>query len=408
MTQTAVAPSRERASKAMIELRNLTKRFPGQKQNAVDELTLEIPEGEIVILVGPSGSGKTTTLRMINRLIEPTSGRIFLEGDDVTRVNADRLRRRIGYVIQQIGLFPHMTIADNIATVPRMLRWNRKRISERVDELLNMVGMDAAIYAKRFPKELSGGQRQRVGVARAMAADPPVILMDEPFSAIDPITRGRLQNEFLQLQTEIRKTIVFVTHDIDEAIKMGDRIAILDERSHIAQYDTPHTILTAPADRFVEDFIGAGASLKRLNLTRLADVDLVDWPVADISADRESVRERLLRSDKGSVLLLDAERRPQRWVNALDLEHVDTPVAEAGLPATPPIEDQATLFDALNEMLNSLQGAAAVVDADGAYRGVIDIELVAAAIRSMRAEARQRYRGEDTGGVDTEHKGAVS
>jgi len=332
---------------------------------------------------------------MINRLIEPTSGRIYLEGEDVTRVNPDRLRRRIGYVIQQIGLFPHVTIGDNIATVPRMLRWKRDRISKRVDELLEMVGMDPKVYAKRYPRELSGGQRQRVGVARAMAADPPVILMDEPFSAIDPITRGRLQNEFLQLQTQIRKTIVFVTHDIDEAIKMGDRIAILDESSRIAQYDTPGEILTAPANRFVEDFIGSGASLKRLNLTRLADIQLAEWPVAAVTADHDSIREALLRSDKGSVLLLDAERRPQRWVNTLDLEHADASRAEeVGLPATPPIDEQATLYDALNEMLNSLQGAAAVVDADGVYRGVIDIEMVASAIRSMRAEARQHYRGE--------------
>ncbi len=383
------------SAEPMIRLEHLTKRFPGQKQNAIDDLTLDIPDGEIVILVGPSGSGKTTTLRMINRLIEPTSGKIFLEGEDVTRVNADKLRRRMGYVIQQIGLFPHATIAANISTVPRMLGWKRKRIAARVNELLEMVGMDPSDYAKRYPKELSGGQRQRIGVARAMAADPPVILMDEPFSAIDPITRGRLQNEFLQLQTEIRKTIVFVTHDIDEAIKMGDRIAILDDASHVAQYDTPATILTAPANQFVEDFIGAGASLKRLNLTRLSEMELMHWPTADLSADRDSVRDTLSRSDKGSVLLLDEHRRPQRWINAMDMEHVDTPLAEAGLPATPGIDEQATLYDALNEMLTSLQGASAVVDADGVYRGVIEIETISAAIRSMRAEARQRYRGEE-------------
>jgi len=380
---------------AMIRLEHLTKRFPGQRENAVDDLSLEIHDGEIVILVGPSGCGKTTTLRLINRLIEPTSGRIYLEGEDVTSVNPDRLRRRMGYVIQAIGLFPHLTIADNIATVPKMLRWDRKRISNRVHELIEMVGMDPTVYAKRYPKELSGGQRQRIGVARAMAADPPVILMDEPFSAIDPINRGRLQNEFLQLQTTIRKTIVFVTHDIDEAIKMGDRIAILDQGSTIAQYDDPETILTAPASQFVEDFIGAGASLKRLNLTRVGDVELIEWPVAAVSTDRTAIRDALLRSEKGSVLLLDGERRPVRWVNAMDLEHTDTPVPELGLAATPAIEEQATLFDALNEMLNSLQGAAAVVDSEGVYRGVIDIELIASVIQSMRADARRRYRGEE-------------
>ena len=379
----------------MIRLENLTKRFPGQRTDAVDSLTLDIPAGEIVILVGPSGCGKTTTLRLINRLIEPTSGKIFLEGEDVTSVNADRLRRRMGYVIQQVGLFPHETIAENIATVPRLLGWDRKRISRRIDELIEMVGMDPSDYRNRYPKELSGGQRQRVGVARALAADPPVILMDEPFSAIDPITRKRLQNEFLQLQAEIQKTIVFVTHDIDEAIKMGDRIAILGEGSAIAQYDDPETILTAPASRFVEDFIGSGASLKRLNLTRVADVELAHWPVAEVSSDRARLREALLRSDKGSVLLLDADRRPRQWVNAIDLERTDTPLGEAGTEPLAQVDPQSTLHDALNEMLTSYHGAAIVVDGDGTYLGVIEIETVTTAIKSMRDEARRRYRGED-------------
>ncbi len=381
-------------SQPLIRLENLTKRFPGQKRNAVDELTLEIFAGEIVILVGPSGSGKTTTLRMINRLIEPTSGRIFLEDEDVTAVNSDRLRRRMGYVIQQIGLFPHVTIADNIATVPKLLGWNKQRIRARVDELLELIGMDPAAYRDRYPKELSGGQSQRVGVARALAADPPVLLMDEPFSAIDPITRARLQNEFLQLQTQLRKTIVFVTHDIDEAIKMGDRIAILDDQSRVAQYDTPEQILAAPASAFVEDFIGAGASLKRLNLTRVADVGLVSWPTEHVTAGRDAISNALLGSDKGSVLLLDDEHRPQRWLSMLDLEHTEKPLDEVGLPAQL-MQQNATLYDALNEMLNSLQGATAVVDADGAYCGVIDIETVAAAIRAMRQDARRVMRGEE-------------
>jgi len=392
MTEGATANGNR--SQPLIRLENLTKRFPGQKRNAVDELTLEIFAGEIVILVGPSGSGKTTTLRMINRLIEPTSGRIFLEGEDVTAVNSDRLRRRMGYVIQQIGLFPHVTIANNIATVPKLLGWNKQRIRARVDELLELIGMDPAAYRDRYPKELSGGQSQRVGVARALAADPPVLLMDEPFSAIDPITRARLQNEFLQLQTQLRKTIVFVTHDIDEAIKMGDRIAILDDQSRVAQYDTPEQILAAPASAFVEDFIGAGASLKRLNLTRVADVGLVSWPTEHVTADRDEIRDAILGSDKGSVLLLDDERRPQRWLSMMDLEHTGTPLGEVGLPAQL-MQQNATLYDALNEMLNSLQGATAVVDADGAYCGVIDIETVAAAIRAMRQDARRVLRGEE-------------
>jgi osmoprotectant transport system ATP-binding protein len=221
-------------AETMIRLENLSKVFPAQDEPAVDDLSMDIYEGEIVVLVGPSGCGKTTTMKMINRLIEPSSGRIFLQGEDVTKVNSDKLRRRIGYVIQQIGLFPHMTIADNIATVPKMLGWDKERISDRTDELLETVGIDLS-YRDRYPKELSGGQRQRIGVARAMAADPSVLLMDEPFGAIDPITRDRLQDEFLRLQQEIRKTIVFVTHDIDEAIKMGDRIAILKQQSKIAQ-----------------------------------------------------------------------------------------------------------------------------------------------------------------------------
>ncbi|WIY82964.1 ATP-binding cassette domain-containing protein [Propionimicrobium sp. PCR01-08-3] len=218
-----------------IRLEGLTKRYPGQPGNAVDALDLDIHTGEIVILVGPSGCGKTTTMKMINRIIEPTSGRILLAGDDVTTANPDHLRRRIGYVIQQIGLFPHMTIGENVATVPRLLGWDKKQISDRVDELLELVGMPPADFRDRYPKQLSGGQQQRIGVARALGADPEVLLMDEPFGAIDPITRDRLQNELLRLQDEVHKTIVFVTHDIDEAIKLGDRIAILREGSHIAQ-----------------------------------------------------------------------------------------------------------------------------------------------------------------------------
>ncbi|MBA2578005.1 MAG: ATP-binding cassette domain-containing protein, partial [Euzebyaceae bacterium] len=303
----------------MIRLERLCKRFPRQADPAVEELTMEIPEGEIVILVGPSGCGKTTTMKMVNRIIEPSSGHIYLQGEDVTKVNADQLRRRIGYVIQQIGLFPHMTISANVATVPRMLKWPEEKIRKRVDELLDLVGMDPSRYRDRYPKELSGGQRQRVGVARALSADPPVMLMDEPFGAIDPITRDRLQNEFLRLQEEIRKTIIFVTHDIDEAIKMGDRIAILRERSVIAQYDRPEVVLSAPADDFVADFIGSGASLKRLNLARERDYQLAVWPTAGVDADRSTVMAELQRSTMGSVLLLDDERRPQRWVRAVDL-----------------------------------------------------------------------------------------
>ena len=373
-----------------IRLEHLTKRFPGQPHPAVEDLSLEIPEGEIVILVGPSGCGKTTTMKLINRLIEPTSGRIFLDGEDVTRVDPDRLRRRIGYVIQQIGLFPHQTIAQNIATVPRLLNWDKARIARRVDELIEMVGMDPAAYRDRYPKELSGGQRQRIGVARAMSADPDVMLMDEPFGAIDPITRDRLQNEFLRLQSEIKKTIVFVTHDIDEAIKMGDRIAILRDQSRIAQYDTPERILVDPADEFVADFIGRGASLKRLSLSRVRDIALGDWPTVDEDTDPDDALRMLQASDKGCLLVLDGQRRPRSWVS---VEHLGRGrrLSETGLPPAV-VEPRATLSDTLNEMLTARYSTAVVIDESGGYAGIVDIDTINEAIRGMRAGERMRAR----------------
>jgi len=376
-----------------IRLEGLCKQYPKEAHPAVDNLTLDVPEGEIVILVGPSGCGKTTTMKMINRIIEPTSGRIILDGEDVTTADPDQLRRRIGYVIQQIGLFPHMTIAENVATVPKLLGWDSKRVSARVDELLETVGMPPGTYRNRYPKQLSGGQRQRVGVARALSGDPSVMLMDEPFGAIDPITRDRLQNEFLRLQAEVRKTIVFVTHDIDEAIKMGDRIAILQEGSHIAQYDTPEQILTAPANDFVADFIGSGASLKRLNLSRVRDIELSPWTTVDIDADRATVLDALRRSDKGCALVLDENRRPRRWVSALDMQrHDGRPLDEIGLPPDAVVEPQATLNDALNELITANYSVAIVVDSSGAYQGVVDIDHINEAIRTMRTEARAKAR----------------
>ena len=245
-------------SGASIELENLTKRYPGSADPAVDNVSMEIKAGEIVIFVGPSGCGKSTTLKMINRLIEPTGGRIRIDGEDVTDMDPVKLRRKVGYAIQSSGLFPHMTVAQNIALVPKMIGWSKARIRDRVEEMLDLVGLDPGEFHGRYPRQLSGGQQQRVGVARALAADPPVLLMDEPFGAVDPITRDHLQDELIRLQHELHKTIVFVTHDFDEAIKLGDRIAVLRERSHIAQFDTPEAILTNPADDFVSGFVGAG------------------------------------------------------------------------------------------------------------------------------------------------------
>ena len=264
----------------MIEIAELTKRFPGAAHPAVDRLTLTIPEGEVCVLIGPSGCGKTTTMRIVNRMIEPDGGRVTVAGRDVMDVDPVELRRSIGYVIQQIGLFPHWSIAQNVATVPKLLGWDERRIATRVDELLALVGMDPDTYRGRFPRELSGGQKQRVGVARALAADPPVMLMDEPFGAIDPITRARLQDEFLRILHDLKKTIVFVTHDIDEAIRMGDRIAILKDGA-LVQYGTPESILAAPADAFVEAFVGADRALKRLSLISTSSaMDVASAPSA--------------------------------------------------------------------------------------------------------------------------------
>jgi osmoprotectant transport system ATP-binding protein len=258
----------------MIEFKGVSKTYPGSDNAVVNDLSFEILDGEICVLVGPSGCGKTTSMRMVNRLIEITEGEIIIDGELNTSLSGTQLRRKIGYAIQQIGLFPHRTIADNIGTVPNLLGWDKGRIKSRVDELLDTVGLPPDDYRDRYPAELSGGQQQRVGVARALAADPPIMLMDEPFGAVDPITREGLQDEFLRIQQDIRKTIVFVTHDIDEAIKMGDKIAILKQGGVLAQYDTPENILSHPDSEFVSSFVGADRVLKRLSLTRVGEMDL--------------------------------------------------------------------------------------------------------------------------------------
>ncbi len=261
----------------MINMEHVTKRYGEGSVASVDDLSLIVPEGSTVALIGPSGCGKTTTMRMINRLIDPTEGRIIVNGEDVTKVDPVILRRHIGYVIQQVGLFPHMTIAQNIAAVPKLLGWDEVRIRSRTDELLHLVGLDPAEMLKRYPRQLSGGQRQRIGVARALAADPPVLLMDEPFGAIDPIARTRLQDEFRQILQRVRKTVVLVTHDLDEAIRLGDRIAIM-KSGRIVQYDTPDAILSHPADAFVENFVGIDRAIKRLSLFTVVDAMTADKP----------------------------------------------------------------------------------------------------------------------------------
>lgn len=375
MTSTRIDPFNE--PRALIELVNVSKTYAGTGEAAVHDLSLAVREGEILVLVGPSGCGKSTTLRLINRMIEPTSGSIIFEGANVTRSDPNDLRRRIGYVIQQIGLFPHRTIAENIGTVPRLLQWDKKRIAARVEEMLELVGMDPKVYAARYPRELSGGQAQRVGVARALAADPDVLLMDEPFGAIDPITRDRLQNEFLRLQAELKKTIVFVTHDIDEAVKMGDRIAILREQSIIAQLDRPEMILTDPADDFVENFLGSGAILKTLTLSRVRDLELSQIPTVRLGASRSIALATVEGSATGFAVLLDAREHPIRWVDARSLDNASKPIEQSGRGITVMHQPEDTLQDALSSMLQTSTGMSVIVDGRGRYLGCVTIEALA-------------------------------
>ncbi|GAB3991533.1 ABC transporter ATP-binding protein [Nocardioides marmoraquaticus] len=370
-----------------IRLEKVGKTYPGTKVPAVEELTLDIEEGEILVLVGPSGCGKSTTLRLINRMIEPSGGRILLDGEDVTKVNPDKLRRRIGYVIQQIGLFPHQTLVQNIATVPRMLGWDKDKTKARAEELLGMVGLDPEQYRDRYPKELSGGQAQRVGVARALGADPDIMLMDEPFGAIDPITRERLQNEFLRLQAELRKTIVFVTHDIDEAIKMGDKIAILGERSTIRQIDTPERILAYPVDDFVDDFIGNGSTIKGLNFLQVSSLALTDYPTMTAGDPAETGRATLQSAGSEWLVELDQAGAPVRWVHQDQLAGGEG----AGEPVGETLHSGDTLFHALELMVQSASGETVVVDDSGAFAGVVRMVDLAKAIRRAQYEARRHY-----------------
>ena len=393
MTEQSGAATHQTSSGAQIVLDHVSKVYPGSEQPAVDDTSLDIPAGEIVIFVGPSGCGKTTMMRMINRLSEPTSGRILIGDKDALSIKPTELRRSIGYAIQQAGLFPHMTIRQNVGLVPGLLRWDRKKIADRVDELLDMVGLEPGQYADRYPRQLSGGQQQRVGVARALAADPPVLLMDEPFGAVDPITRSTLQDELLRLQSELHKTIVFVTHDFGEAVKLGDRIAVLGQQSKVLQYDTPQTILAGPADDTVAGFVGSGASLRQLSLVRVKDVDLRAHPAVHRNDSLESVRNTLANSEFDWVVVLDDRDRPVNWIRERHLRHAQT-LSDAFEPLDV-ISTQSTLEDALEAILAE-QHASAVVSGPGSkYAGVVTLDTLIDTITSLRSDA------ESPGGDDS-------
>jgi osmoprotectant transport system ATP-binding protein len=363
----------------MIRLDAISKRYPDGTV-AVAELSLDVPPGEVVMLVGPSGCGKTTTLKMVNRLIEPSGGRILLDGDDVTRVDPVRLRRRIGYVIQNVGLFPHRTIAENIGTVPRLLRWDRRRIGNRVNELLDLVGLDPGVFARRYPSQLSGGQRQRIGVARALAADPLVLLMDEPFSAIDPIARDRLQAEFLRLQAEVRKTVVFVTHDIEEAVRVGDRIAVLSQGGKVEQYADPATLLGTPSTSFVADFVGADRGLKRLAVTPIDVTDLERPPMVHLSDTLADARAVLDRTGARWAVVLGPGDELRGWVAKDHVAGGDGAVSDRVRRMEAWVPVSTTLKQAFSVMLQEDAGWVAVLDGPR-FLGVLTPESLHAALR---------------------------
>ena len=372
------------ATAERVAFDHVSKRYPGTGRGnpgAVEDLSFEVPAGKTCVLVGPSGCGKTTSLKMVNRLIEPTSGRILIGEGDVMARDVIELRRSIGYVIQQVGLFPHQTVGENVATVPRLLGWDERRRQERARELLELVGLDPERYAGRYPAVLSGGERQRVGVARALAADPPVLLMDEPFGAVDPIVRERLQNELLRLQEQLAKTILFVTHDIDEAIKMGDLVAVLQVGGHLAQFGTPDEILSNPASDFVARFVGADRGLKRLALLRVGELELTEAVTAHTGEPSAGPRSRALGNAVPYILLLDDANRPLGWVAAATCP-VDVALDEALASATSPLFGRrTTLKDALSMLLASDVQAGIVTDDRGAYTGLVTADAIAERMR---------------------------
>jgi osmoprotectant transport system ATP-binding protein len=362
-----------------VVFEHVTKRYPGTgtgNPGAVEDLSLEIPAGKVCVLVGPSGCGKTTSLKMVNRLIEPTSGRILVGDTDVAKQDVIALRRSIGYVIQQVGLFPHQTVGENVATVPRLLGWDESRRGARAVELLELVGLDPEKYKDRYPAALSGGERQRVGVARALAADPPVLLMDEPFGAVDPIVRERLQNELLGLQEQLAKTIIFVTHDIDEAMKMGDLVAVMQVGGHLAQFGTPDEILAKPASDFVARFVGADRGLKRLALTRVDALPLVAPVTATSGDDAADARRRVLADPFPYLLLLDGASRPIGWIDQDDLPSEGTLDPSLATAMSPLFSRRTTLKDALAMLIDAEVQAGIVVDTRGAVLGLVTTELI--------------------------------
>ncbi len=375
------------AAASSVRYENATKRYGDSAEAAVERLNLEVPAGEVCVLVGPSGCGKTTAMRLVNRTVELSDGDVTIGGESVRERDPARLRREIGYVIQEVGLFPHRTIAQNIGTVPQLLGWTKDRTEARTAELMELIGLDPEL-GERYPTQLSGGQQQRVGVARALAADPPVMLMDEPFGAIDPINRERLQNEFLRLQAEIRKTILFVTHDIDEAIKMGDRIAIMRKGGHLAQFATPAELLMAPADEFVEDFVGADRALKRLALMRVADIDLWAAPLAHVGQATGEVRAKLHGAEVPYPLLVDSERRPLGWLSERDLAAESVP-ARPDSPLGPLLDRDDVMRDALADLLQGEAQYAAVVDHQGRIDGVLSVEIISEFLASPKAKTEE-------------------
>ena len=365
---------------SMISLKNVSKVFGDSGDPAVKDLSLDIESGETVVLVGPSGCGKTTTMKMINRLIEPTSGSIHVDGSDILKQNAVELRRRIGYVIQSIGLLPHRTIKQNIEIVPRLIGWDVQKIDQRVEELLDILDLDRGLL-ERYPGELSGGQRQRVGVARALAADPPVMLMDEPFGAVDPIVRERLQDQFLSIQERLKKTIVFVTHDIDEAIKMSDRIAILNKGGVLEQYASPEEILRAPANDFVRRFVGAERGLKRLALVTVADIQIEEGPVVAPSATVDEALRVMDKFDYEWTSVVD-DGELLGWVDQESLRgHSKVSEAEAK-PFSAYVTGKSTLRHALDSIVTSRTKVAVVASEGQRYEGILTIERISKEIIS--------------------------